>query len=220
MFFFFLSSILTFKKAITIFIYVSSMQLFQGQVYEKESIMDARVRYTKKVIRQEFLKLLQEKPMDQITVTAICQNAQINRATFYKYYKNPVDLLKQLEQEQLDKLYEKLHQLKATAFQDTLRIVLTTMKEEPLFFQILFSEHGDEGFKHCIYDACYKDNINLIRDIFPSMPESQQIQLFYFIADGCNGILHQWLSDGMKTSIDDIVSFIERLVGAINTMSY
>ena len=33
---------------------------------------DARVRYTKMVIAQSFIKLLKEKPINKITVKAIC----------------------------------------------------------------------------------------------------------------------------------------------------
>ena len=45
---------------------------------------DGRVRYTKMRIRSAFYELLHEKSYDKITVTAICEKAEINRATFYR----------------------------------------------------------------------------------------------------------------------------------------
>ena len=44
---------------------------------------DRRVKYTKQAIRDSFLKLLSEKPIEKISVTEICREAEINRGTFY-----------------------------------------------------------------------------------------------------------------------------------------
>ena len=45
--------------------------------------LDARKRYTQMILKQSFLKLLKEKPVNKITVKELCELSQINRATFY-----------------------------------------------------------------------------------------------------------------------------------------
>lgn len=45
------------------------------------------------MIRESFIQLLKEQPVSKITVTKICEMAEINRATFYKYYNDAFDLL-------------------------------------------------------------------------------------------------------------------------------
>ena len=62
-----------------------------------EKKQDARVRYTKMMIRNSLLELLRTKPIAKITVTEICEMAGINRATFYAHYSGPSDLLHALE---------------------------------------------------------------------------------------------------------------------------
>ena len=42
-----------------------------------------KTQYTKSVIRESFLSLLREKPVEKITVTELCAKADINRSTFY-----------------------------------------------------------------------------------------------------------------------------------------
>ena len=64
-----------------------------------EKKQDARVRYTKMMIRNSLLELLRTKPIAKITVTEICEMAGINRATFYAHYSDPSDLLHALESE-------------------------------------------------------------------------------------------------------------------------
>lgn len=63
---------------------------------------DLRVQKTKANIRETFLTLLEEKPLDKIHVQEILDNAKINRATFYKYYLDKYDLAKRLAQECMD----------------------------------------------------------------------------------------------------------------------
>ena len=67
---------------------------------------DARVRYTRMMIQQTFLDLLKKKPISKITVKEICDIAQINRATFYKHYQDPYDLLEQFQNEAIQGLLD------------------------------------------------------------------------------------------------------------------
>ena len=57
-----------------------------------------KTQYTKSVIRESFLSLLQEKPVEKITVTQLCAKADINRSTFYAHYLDVYDLKEKLEQ--------------------------------------------------------------------------------------------------------------------------
>ena len=60
---------------------------------------DRRIRYTKMVIKQALFKLMKDNPINKITVTEICESAEINRGTFYTYYTDPYDLMAQIENE-------------------------------------------------------------------------------------------------------------------------
>lgn len=60
---------------------------------------DARITKTKLAIRQAFLNLLAEKPIEKISVAQLIQVAGINRGTFYAHYQDKFDLLDQVEQE-------------------------------------------------------------------------------------------------------------------------
>lgn len=60
-----------------------------------------RVRISKKCLRESLLRLLQYKSIHKISVREICDEADINRTTFYKYYGSQYDLLKDMEDEAL-----------------------------------------------------------------------------------------------------------------------
>jgi len=68
-------------------------------MYDANHKMDIRIIKTKKAIRESILQLLNEKTIDEISITELAQIAQINRKTFYNYYQNPHQVLDELESE-------------------------------------------------------------------------------------------------------------------------
>lgn len=60
-------------------------------------------------IQQALADLLQEKPLDKITVTDIVRQADINRGTFYAHYENVPDVINRLVDEHCEIIKEALH---------------------------------------------------------------------------------------------------------------
>ena len=50
------------------------------------------------------------KEFEKITITEIAQRADINRGTFYKYYKDTADLLEEIEKEIVEQIADNLQQ--------------------------------------------------------------------------------------------------------------
>lgn len=54
---------------------------------------DLRVKRTKKALADSFMRLLNEKPLDEITINELCDAADVRRATFYKHYNDKFDFI-------------------------------------------------------------------------------------------------------------------------------
>lgn len=65
-----------------------------------------RIIITKKLLRDALIKLLQKKHIDDISVSKLCQEAQINRTTFYRHYQTPHDVLIETELELIKIFYK------------------------------------------------------------------------------------------------------------------
>lgn len=63
-----------------------------------------RVLLTKRLLKEALLDLLEEKSLGQINVSELCRVADINRATFYKHYAVPQDVLREIEQDMVEDL--------------------------------------------------------------------------------------------------------------------
>lgn len=57
---------------------------------------DRRTTITKGMIKDALLELLQNTAYEKITVTALCRQSEITRATFYLHYDNIDDVLNEL----------------------------------------------------------------------------------------------------------------------------
>ncbi|MBC1569748.1 TetR/AcrR family transcriptional regulator [Listeria sp. FSL L7-1425] len=66
--------------------------------------MDRRVKKTKKAFNQALFSLLDQKPFHQITITDIVTEADVNRGTFYKHYRDKEELLDSIVEEILTDL--------------------------------------------------------------------------------------------------------------------
>ena len=172
---------------------------------------DARVRYTKMVIKNSFISLLKVKPINKVTVKEICELSEINRATFYKYYSDAYDLLENMEQALLDELLVTVGEGAQRKFKETFTLILESLKADGELYQTLFSENGDKSFHSRIFALCYKSTGMDTNEKFRTLSPAKQKWLYYFIAQGCSGILDQWISCGMEEPIEEVVTFADKL---------
>lgn len=173
---------------------------------------DARVRYTKMIIQVNFVALLKKKPLNKVTVKELCEMAQINRATFYRYYVDVYDLMEQLEAEILKELDEMMTQAAESNVSKTLRAILEKLQANSELYTTLFSANGDPGFPLKIFKTCYSEAENFIRSRGTKLSKEQQTWLYVYMAQGISGVISCWITKGMHEPPQQVADFIERLV--------
>jgi len=175
---------------------------------------DGRVRYTKMVIKESLLALLAEKPIQKITVTEICDLAQINRATFYTHYRDAFDLLEQIE----DELFAELSATVITEERDPDRMtreILKIIERNIELCRVLFSENGDKMFLRRIIDSARETTIAGWHRQYPHATSHQLDLLYTFIASGSVAMIEQWVRTGMQEPLLDLGDLGERVSGIL-----
>lgn len=182
---------------------------------------DARVRYTRMVIRQAFFDLLREKPVNKITVKEICQRCEINRATFYRHYQDPFDLLEKVEEEVLRSLHQALVQnISQGAPADFGTFLLSTLKhlrEKGGIYLLLGSENGDPSFPVKVFMTCYQSVYPDFEQRMRGMPAARKKLLYYFLVQGCSGVMSYWFNSGMEESPEEVSEFIMEASSILTT---
>lgn len=176
---------------------------------------DARIRYTKMVIKNSFIQLLEGQPVNKITVKDVCELAEINRATFYKHYMDCFDLLKQIEDEMIAELQQLVQDGPHKNQVDMFKKIFSKIKEDKELYITIASEYGDITLPNRILNLCYEQMYPSLEDQFPNMTKTKQEWLYYFSASGCSGVLNHWINSGMKEDTSEISQFMGDLLSLI-----
>ncbi|MGN1385601.1 MAG: TetR/AcrR family transcriptional regulator, partial [Bacillus sp. (in: firmicutes)] len=108
---------------------------------------DRRSARTKKNLKLALLTLLQEKDLNELTITEVSQFAECNRVTFYAHYKDLNDLLAAIIDDYLNELisyfresYKKLQRFSSNEIRLHLPIFEFIYKNQFIFTLILKGE--------------------------------------------------------------------------------
>lgn len=180
---------------------------------------DARVRYTRMVIRDAFLSLLREKSIKQITVTELCAISEINRATFYKHYRDTYDLLEQIELEMLSHLRETAEQLRGDNARERFVLLLENTREHHQEYAAVGSENGDPNFSQRVSACLYGTAGASVFRKLPELSEEKREMLYCFLERGGSGVLERWIRRGMTEEPEKVADMIFLLSDAVMRIS-
>lgn len=172
---------------------------------------DARVRYTKKVIQESFLKLIKENPVNKITVKSICDLSEINRATFYRYYTDPYDLLRQIENEFILAMQSLIESSDNVNITHTVITILNAIKQNGEMYTALISNNGDNTFIKRVLTESFRIKKPSMEELFPTMSQIHQEWFYYFMSNGFISILIAWIQGGMQEDPKEVAQFINRI---------
>lgn len=167
---------------------------------------DRRVKRTKKALYDALLVLLKDKTINEITVTELTTTADVNRATFYFYYTDLIDMLQQIQNEAFESFKQVIQ--KAT-------ISVSTIEG--------FTEYAERLFNYC------KENETLTRFIInndinnqlysyirqlllTNIPNTKEIFgennpakfISNYVINAMIGVCIDWMDDGMKIPAHDL----------------
>lgn len=180
----------------------------------KSSKDDRRVKYTKMVLKESFIKLLNKKDISQISIKEICEDADINRATFYAHYSDQYDLLRKIEDELLENVssYISEYAQKDAHLDNTEMVekIFEYIKENAELCKLLLSEQGDIDFQRHVIMLVYDKNvIDLTGGGIFTKEDAEYV--YSFAITGCVGVIQKWLDNGMKRSTRSMAETIIKL---------
>ncbi len=176
---------------------------------------DARVRYTRMRLREAFLRCLQEKPVSRITVTELCEMAQINRATFYTHYADPMDLMEKLETDTLSQLRSMIGQHATDGDDVLLTSLLQGLQARDSAASLLSSANGDPSFSAKVSALFYETLLPRMEDRLPELSAPQRKAVYRFLAGGCANLMADWVNSGMKTQPEELAQQMRALSEAV-----
>ncbi len=158
-----------------------------------------RVRMTKRMLKDSLLELMEDLPFGKITVKNICDNADVNRTTFYVYYESVEQLLQSVENDVFEQIPIFRDAPTAGAhdeFLEMLTAFFEYVKENRRVFQILILRTDNSTFCARLIDAIrekYKETY------FSGDSLLNECESVYCI-NGTIGMLKFWIESGFPFS--------------------
>jgi len=179
---------------------------------------DRRVKYTKMVLKESFIKLLSEKDLSKITIKEICEDADINRATFYAHYTDQYDLLHKIQGELFENVNSYLsafpqNDTSSNLFDtlvDMLERILEYIKENSKLCKLLLSERGDLNLQKQIIMLVYDKSVNVFKSR-GALSNEHTDYIYAYIVTGCVGVIQKWLDDDMQLPTRQMAALIVKL---------
>ncbi len=165
--------------------------------------MNPRLQKTKDALLDALIRLLEIKPLEEITVSELCKEAVINRTTFYKYYAVPEDLIIESAERMLrDVLY--VEGGPSRALEDYMLLCCRNMYENRRLLHALRYTRAD-----------------LTALFFRTAKEGYDVQFLYrddniFIAGGVLSLLSAWMHRGFDESPEAVAhkltGYIQKII--------
>lgn len=173
-----------------------------------------RIVITKRMLKESMLKLLKEKELDTINVTELCREAGVNRATFYRHYEIPRDILMEIQQDFYRELRQKIS-LPGTL--GDIRYVVEQlciyMNDHQELLRILVQNNSDTDFADFINDTYLelaKDYSHMAALKKLSQEDVQFMTLYS--AGGSYFVLRSWIMGSFKKSPQEMADYVYSLI--------
>ena len=173
---------------------------------------DRRVKYTKMVLKNSLVELLEDTPIEKVTVKEICEKADINRGTFYAHYKDQAALYQEAVNELVEGALDILKNGNYTDEEGLFKTVVSIyeyIKENSELCKIFLNISGIHVNNNKVYE--------IIRSIyFPDMGKLSSdsdinAAATAFATMGNVAIIKNWLNGGMEKSIEEMAEFSIKL---------
>ena len=173
-----------------------------------------RIILTKRLLQEGLLRLLETKDLDKISVTELCRESGINRATFYNHYCSPQDLLTDMEMQitlELDQLMK--YPSTADDALAQLESVCAYMQEHKYAIIVLSRCHADADLAETFYQLNKAFPPRRPRSRLTSSMNEETLHLTNtFIYTGCYHLIREWLIRDIQKTPREIAQLLLNII--------
>lgn len=169
-----------------------------------------RIILTKRLLKEGLVRLLETKELDKISVSELCKEAGINRATFYRHYETPKQVLLELEMDFISKMEQNIsypsskkevkksmEEFCTYLYEHSSTVKLLLRSNSTMDFIQLLSKLSEEMLKH-----------NMLHPELNSLdPDSLKLLTTYF-GGGGYFLLRCWLLEDIRKPPKEIAALI------------
>jgi len=168
-------------------------------------------QFTKNAIMRSFLKLLNERPLDKITVKDIVEDCGVSRNSFYYYFRDLYDLLDEIFLQETKKAIDEPY-AEASWQERLIRSLQFVMSNRKMVFHVIHSVSRDrvEDYLYSVSDKIMRDYVEQEAANLPCGEEDKRF-ITHFYKYAVVGMFLEWAESGMKQEPQQYITRIGQL---------
>lgn len=166
-----------------------------------------RITLTKRLLKESLLELMKTKNIRKITVSELCKNAGINRATFYNHYDMPSDVLREIGNEMAEEMQSILREKKLygnSSLQERVETACTYLQDNKQTARLLFQNNTPESEFAVKLIKGQDDWDNVCASLTDMYGESGKDLLLTLLVHGVYCMITKWLLDEIPKTPEEM----------------
>jgi len=157
--------------------------------------------FTEKAIKTTFSKMLEEKPLSQITVKDLVKECGINRNSFYYHFQDIPTLAEEIVKEHVDRCIERFPEI--DSIEEVLEVSLTFIYEKKKSVLHIFNSGNRDIVEKYLMEACEYAVANYINTVISgrNIKKEAKALLIQLVKCLCFGEMMDWLLGGMEEDL-------------------
>ena len=179
-----------------------------------------RTRFTKSLLRDSLVELMQKESIHKISIKQICETADVNRTTFYAHYADRYELLADVERETSKGLKAELDKVVGdNELEKQLERFYNYIIENVERFRVLLRDCKDSGFAINLAQLSIKKFIS--DEKYLKMKTDAKEFIYQYIITGSLNIIEKLIKNELEKNPKEIARMFKTVVsGSINAFSY
>lgn len=173
---------------------------------------DKRIIKTKSALKSALLSLLKEQPLHKISISKLCNTANVDRNTFYCHYGIPEDILKEILDDHERTI---LNEINETApnynYKEMLLRICDYMYRTKELSVLLFANLSGFSYLQHITDASNKHILNIFQKNNVNLNFEKLQTINRYATGGTTLLIQDWVLGGMKEPPEQIADKLDEL---------
>ena len=169
--------------------------------------IDLRIIKTNKALFEALITLMEQKDFEKIKISDICDQALINRSTFYAHYEDKYDLLLAM----INDLKNNLEDISKNYFMELLKILINHVDEKRETYNSILKNDKNGIVMDFLIDVSYRDLTSRLKnDNIIFVIPIDVITKFYI--GGIVNIGIDWVKNKDKYSKEELLLYFDKLI--------
>lgn len=172
---------------------------------------------SKKLINNALADLLQEKPLDKITVTDVVRRAEINRGTFYAHYTDIADVMNHLIEQTFIRIRDAIS-VAPKALTEVPKVLLLQiqqiLEEDMEFYQKVLNSNVSAVMQDRLIDFVL-EYLFEHEEEFSFGNHEQYVLTVRFCAGGLSNLYREWFAGKLPLTLDELTETASMMIKKI-----